>query len=566
MDFKTYCLDELKKQDLNIDPDLAGKFIEFSQSAEPFPIPIDFLVQDGIYDLRGYVKRVMERMDYREGVDFYSHKSESTGGRPRIITMLSNACYKGLCLLAQNAKGRQIHRYFIAIEQLWMVFMQTTCAELKEQIQVTNKTLTAKEKQIYALMRRHKSVEASLGTARAGFYIISDAHQDLCSDDCCRPSQYKAGIDTVNVAHRLDQHRTDIPALRVDYLVYLRASDCELLEKALLRKYEEHRFPYINHEWIFNMPVSNMIVAVKHIIKYLNMEAVEDPNITTINDQTNHLLTLRADEEKDEHEELKAQVNAVSSRLQVQAEVQSEIISSLKNMQTKINHIEVTCSELEILLIEIKRYKLNELKDLSRRFNLPPRGNKINLREKLENAFKSALGIIDSQELEEIEECPLFDQNDLPRGFSLIYESDAIKGIKARVGLGGNMYETCFNDSQVLLSERFIQAWNWRQALKNDFKSTGKVNWQAHERQTIRPKICLRCDTSVSPTSSLCQSCAAKSESARPSKEELVALLTTHKGNFSAVGRELNRTDAAVRKWLKEYEFTNEQIAKRSFM
>lgn len=56
---------------------------------------------------------------FSEGTDFWTKMSESTGGRPATDHALTIPMAKELCMLQRTEKGREIRRYFIAVEEQW---------------------------------------------------------------------------------------------------------------------------------------------------------------------------------------------------------------------------------------------------------------------------------------------------------------------------------------------------------------------------------------------------------------------------------------------------------------
>ena len=68
-------------------------------------------------------------------------------------------------------------------------------------------------------------------------------------------------------------------------------------------------------------------------------------------------------------------------------------------------------------------------------------------------------------------------------------------------------------------------------------------------------RLCKVCGKIINQQSSLCMKCAsvAKRKVERPTKEELLGLLETHKGNFTEVARLCGVTDNAIRRWCRSY-------------
>ena len=56
---------------------------------------------------------------FKEGIDFCSFLSESTGGRPATDHMLTIPMAKELCMIQRTDIGRKFRQYFISVEEAW---------------------------------------------------------------------------------------------------------------------------------------------------------------------------------------------------------------------------------------------------------------------------------------------------------------------------------------------------------------------------------------------------------------------------------------------------------------
>lgn len=56
---------------------------------------------------------------FKEGLDFCSFLSESTGGRPATDHQLTIDMAKELCMIQRTEKGKQARQYFIQLEKDW---------------------------------------------------------------------------------------------------------------------------------------------------------------------------------------------------------------------------------------------------------------------------------------------------------------------------------------------------------------------------------------------------------------------------------------------------------------
>lgn len=85
---------------------------------------------------------------FSEGKDFRSILSESTGGRPSTEHAITIPMAKELCMLQRTEKGKEMRRYFIAVEEQWNSpdaimarALQLSNAKMK-QLQIEVSTLT----------------------------------------------------------------------------------------------------------------------------------------------------------------------------------------------------------------------------------------------------------------------------------------------------------------------------------------------------------------------------------------------------------------------------------------
>ena len=56
---------------------------------------------------------------FSEGIDFWTKKSESSGGRPATDYDVTIAMAKEICMIQRTEIGRQVRQYFINIEKAW---------------------------------------------------------------------------------------------------------------------------------------------------------------------------------------------------------------------------------------------------------------------------------------------------------------------------------------------------------------------------------------------------------------------------------------------------------------
>ncbi len=68
-------------------------------------------------EFKNWIKRRLEETDAREGKDFRSFLTESTGGRPSKEYNLTLSLAKEFAMLERNKIGKEVRRYFIACEE-----------------------------------------------------------------------------------------------------------------------------------------------------------------------------------------------------------------------------------------------------------------------------------------------------------------------------------------------------------------------------------------------------------------------------------------------------------------
>jgi phage anti-repressor protein len=552
MDFKTYAMDALKAQDEKLDGPLVEKFISLIETEEEFPVPLDLLVELEIYGQVSDAKRGLERAGFIDGRDFCAEilkTSGPKGGRPKKDIFISADSFKSLCMLAQNEKGRQTRSYFLTVEQLWKKYMEAemkTVQEEKEKLKTNLKEekkcrhkAEQKYKQAYGREHPHKFnktgpsfyIVSHNGEVKVGKAGVSQQEEKFC-DNCQESLRPKAEIATID--KRLVDHRTLWPDLHVDFVVY--TWHASLVEKTIKRAYKKKTVK--NHEIIRDVPVDKIIQTCTDYLKILD----------TSNDEPCFYIEPDLD------------------IYNVKEPVISPDVIVLDRGTIKINHIEAPKAEVQNMLPKLSSMKLNQLKQISRRFKLPIFRTRDELIGSIETAINTNLKEPTEEEFVE-EKIPNYDINKLPEGLTVIYNDDhTVHGIRMRAFLGGQTYETTFNDVSYSLEERYEEAWTLRQDVIREYKATGTVNWESYSRKKPpRLGICMGCGTKVGITSSFCLSCSAKSGIKQPERHILLAMIREHRGNLSAVGRELKKSDTAIRKWLIQYGINSQQIKDKTY-
>lgn len=105
---------------LNISEQLPESMvIGFLESDDEYTVEIDLLVTIGVYSRKDTAVEALKR-NFVEGIDFsgWSRKT-SPGGRPSQSYVITSDCFKAMCMMAENEFGRQVRKYYLAIERKW---------------------------------------------------------------------------------------------------------------------------------------------------------------------------------------------------------------------------------------------------------------------------------------------------------------------------------------------------------------------------------------------------------------------------------------------------------------
>jgi hypothetical protein len=143
--------------------------------------------------------------------------------------------------------------------------------ELQKQLgdeQQQRKDIEKKHKSLLYRRKHHKFKKGSI------FYIISDTEASV--------TKYKVGIDDVDINVRLAQHRTSLPSLKLEYLMY--TSKNSFVEEAMLLRYDAKRRPFQNHEWIYDISLEHILESVKTFVDFLGVEYTVDQELSKYND------------------------------------------------------------------------------------------------------------------------------------------------------------------------------------------------------------------------------------------------------------------------------------------
>ena len=105
---------------------------------------------------------------FREGEDFCSFLSESTGGRPAQDAQLTIECAKEICMLQRNEKGKQARQYFIQLEKDW----NSPDKVMARALLLANRKIEEKDKEIEVM--KPKALFADAVSASKTSILIGD--------------------------------------------------------------------------------------------------------------------------------------------------------------------------------------------------------------------------------------------------------------------------------------------------------------------------------------------------------------------------------------------------------
>jgi len=95
---------------------LKERFETIAQSSDQYPV--DF---DDAWQWIGYSTKQkgleMLQANFEEGQDFLTLRLKSTGGRPSQGYFLTVDCFKSFCMMAGTERGKEVRKYYIAVEK-----------------------------------------------------------------------------------------------------------------------------------------------------------------------------------------------------------------------------------------------------------------------------------------------------------------------------------------------------------------------------------------------------------------------------------------------------------------
>jgi len=214
---------------------------------------------------------------------------------------------------------------------------------LQQELMSTKTLLSQKEKLLLTQTQEFKNLNTAFMVSKSkhsyykfqkggSFYLISDAWLSCNCEN--REFRHKVGIEGVDINRRLAEHRTTMPSIQLDFLMY--TEDYELLEKCMLRRFKEQRKPFLNHEYIYNIPKEKLIQSVIMIAKYLKVDYCIEDSVERYNEMIRGITNFEYEDvlESDSDDDLLSQKDYTTSS---SSSVESKTISQeyKKEINTK---------------------------------------------------------------------------------------------------------------------------------------------------------------------------------------------------------------------------------------
>ena len=115
--------------------DFVNKFMFALDSEESFPINIDMLVEEKIYDRRDNAVTKLKK-NFTEGTDYQVQnfapeisgakeqtKKENRGGHNKKDIRLTVDCFKAMCMISQSTVGKQTQMYYLDLEKIFKKYI-----------------------------------------------------------------------------------------------------------------------------------------------------------------------------------------------------------------------------------------------------------------------------------------------------------------------------------------------------------------------------------------------------------------------------------------------------------
>lgn len=300
---------EMKKQKEDIGKDKYDKQLEERKNLDINGIIVSGRIRDGYINATTLCKAGKKKFSHwyenKQSKELIKHLSEELNIPTEYTNPNTNENFRNVGLIViinkgpNNKRGTWVHpdiavalacwmspKFFTMVSRLTRELIATGNATIENKsdeylakIEKMNYELMEQDKKYKLLENNHKKIlyKRKHHKFKKGpiFYIISDSNNPK--------TMYKVGIDDTNINRRLAEHRTALPGLKLEYLVY--TSKNAFLEQAILLKFESSRNSYKNHEWIFDQSIDVLIEQTKFTLDCYNIDYTIEKEIQKYNEK-----------------------------------------------------------------------------------------------------------------------------------------------------------------------------------------------------------------------------------------------------------------------------------------
>jgi prophage antirepressor-like protein len=172
--------------------------------------------------------------------------------------------------------------------------------ELKNRIMEMERTLAIKNTEINDISKDYKKLTRNHNNLKLKRSYYQFKKKDcfyIVENDWVKTQYYKIGM-TDDINDRLQTYRTAMPNVKIRYLIFTNKN--KLVEDMVKARYESD-FIYLNHEYIHNVKLSDIILSITKLVKYLRIKHVVEDNLNMYNEEDDDL----SDDESEKVEEIK---------------------------------------------------------------------------------------------------------------------------------------------------------------------------------------------------------------------------------------------------------------------
>lgn len=261
MSLINYIQTQLKETNNTLDIDFINTFSSISHTTNEFPIDIELLVTWKVDSRKDNAKARLKKI-FIENQD-YKTASESleavfsNGGQNKETILLTVDCFKGMCMLANNEKGKLIRGYYIILEKIVKKFLETEYNNKQRKLEEeSNKKLDEINMKYETLSNRIHKKKINIEQKEC-IYIFG--YKEL-------PNYCKIG-KTVNIKQRISS-TTDIPFDIV--LFYTKeTSHKDIIEKMVFYNLSSLRVKNYK-EWFYCEDIDILKKEIDSCVEFLN--------------------------------------------------------------------------------------------------------------------------------------------------------------------------------------------------------------------------------------------------------------------------------------------------------